>query len=108
MFAVEERESITDLYPENCNCCGTPLSGEDPNPYRHQTVEIPPVSPLVYDVNNLRQQASEAVAEPVEIAKRYVQQQPVVGSDETSFPQGNVDSKNPETVKVGCGLSSPL
>ncbi|ASC69925.1 hypothetical protein XM38_046480 [Halomicronema hongdechloris C2206] len=47
-------------------------------------------------VNNLRQQASEAVAEPVEVAKTYARQQPIVGSDETSFSQGNVDGHNPE------------
>ena len=165
LFAAEECESVTDHYPESCNCCGTSLNGEDPNPYRHQTVEIPPVSPVVNEyrlhqrmcdacghatraalpegvsaqvygprvtatvgvlsgmyrhsqrmvqqamldlfripmslgsVNNLRQQASEAVAEPVETAKQYVQQQPVVGSDETSFPQGNVDGKNPNNRK---------
>ena len=165
LFAVEKCESVTDHHPENCNCCGTPLSGEDPNPYRHQTVELPPVAPQVYEyrlhqrvcdvcghatraslpegvsaqvygprvtatvsvlsgmyrhsqrmvqqamldlfgipmslgsVNNLRHQGSEAVAEPVETAKKYVQQQPVVGSDETGFPQGNVDGKNPDNRK---------
>ncbi len=47
-------------------------------------------------VNKLRQQASDAVASCVDEAKLYVQQQEVVGADETSFKQGNIDGCNPE------------
>lgn len=46
-------------------------------------------------VNNLRQEASAAVAAPVDEAQGYVQQQPVVGADETSWAQGNADEGNP-------------
>jgi transposase len=46
-------------------------------------------------VEALRQQASEAVAVPVEEARQYVQQQPVVHSDETGLAQGNADGRNP-------------
>lgn len=47
-------------------------------------------------VNTIRQEASNAVANCVNEAKLYVQQQPVVGADETSFNQGNIDSCNPK------------
>jgi transposase len=50
-------------------------------------------------VNNLRQEASQAVAEPVEEAHKYVQQQPVVNADETGFVQGNADGGNTERRK---------
>ena len=44
-------------------------------------------------VNTLRIEASNAVANCVDEAKQYVQQQPVVGADETSFKQGNIDRR---------------
>lgn len=43
LYPVEECESVTDHYPETCACCGEQLKGFDPNPYRHQVVEIPPI-----------------------------------------------------------------
>jgi len=51
-------------------------------------------------INQLRQEMSEAVADAVEQAHRYVQHQSTVGSDETSFRQGNGDGQNP-TGKQG-------
>ncbi len=51
-------------------------------------------------VNRLRQEASNAVAECVNDAKQYVQQQAVVGADETSFNQGNIDGGNPQQRKA--------
>lgn len=53
----------------------------------------------VGSVNRLRQEISAAVAAPVEQAQQYVQQQPVVGVDETSFGQGNTDGQNPQHTK---------
>jgi hypothetical protein len=50
----------------------------------------------VGSVNKLRQEASAAVAGCVDEAKQYVQQQPIVGADETSFNQGNIDGGNPK------------
>jgi hypothetical protein len=47
-------------------------------------------------VNRLRQEASVAVATAVAKTQEYVQQQPVVGADETGFAQGNADKGNPE------------
>jgi transposase len=43
LYPVEECESVTDYYPKTCTCCGEELKGFDPNPYRHQVVEIPPI-----------------------------------------------------------------
>jgi transposase len=49
----------------------------------------------VGSVNQLRCEISEAIATPVESAKAYVQAAATVGSDETSFSQGNGDGQNP-------------
>ena len=51
-------------------------------------------------VNRLRNQASEAVAVPVDEAQVYVQSQPIVGADETGFKQGNTDGQNPQGKKA--------
>lgn len=47
-------------------------------------------------VNKLRQEASDAVASCVDEVKLYVQRSNVVGADETSFNQGNIDGCNPQ------------
>ncbi len=44
LYELSECESVLDHHPQTCNCCGEKLSGEDTNPYRHQIVEIPPIS----------------------------------------------------------------
>ena len=43
LYPVEECERVIDHYPQTCPCCGEGLTGFDPNPYRHQVVEIPRV-----------------------------------------------------------------
>ena len=43
LYPVEECAVVTNHYPEICKCCGVILAGTDPNPYRHQIVEIPPI-----------------------------------------------------------------
>ncbi len=160
LYELSECKSVLDHHPQTCNCCGEKLGGEDTNPYRHQVVEIPPISPIIVEhrlhqlmcgecgtltratlpvevypsgygvrvvalvtilsglyrhstrmvqsamldifgismslgtVNNLRLEASNAVESAVEEAKIYVQNSHVVGADETSFVQGNVDGCN--------------
>ncbi|MCC5625701.1 DUF6444 domain-containing protein [Nostoc sp. CHAB 5715] len=47
-------------------------------------------------VNKLRLEASDAVASCVDEAKLYIQNSKVVGADETSFNQGNIDGSNPK------------
>jgi transposase len=37
------------LRPERCSRCSHPLQGDDPQPERHQVVEVPPVRPDVTD-----------------------------------------------------------
>lgn len=59
-------------------------------------------------VNNLRPEASLAVAVPVEEAHKYVQQQPVVGADESSWAQGNADARNPNGVKAWLWVACTL
>ena len=43
LYPVEDCARVTDYYPQTCACCGERLTGFDPNPYRHQVVEIPPI-----------------------------------------------------------------
>lgn len=50
-------------------------------------------------VGRLRQAISEAVSPAVEAAKAYVQSQPMMHSDETSYPVGNRDGGNPQRTK---------
>ena len=50
-------------------------------------------------VGRLRAEMSAALRAPVAAAQDYVQQQPVLHSDETSFPQGNRDGGNPHHTK---------
>lgn len=50
-------------------------------------------------VGRLRDEMRAALAAPVAAAKRYVQSQPRVHSDETGFPQGNRDGQNPARAK---------
>ncbi len=39
---VEEVDQVVDLRPVRCRKCGRRLRGDDPQPARHQTTEIPP------------------------------------------------------------------
>ncbi len=50
-------------------------------------------------ISRIRQQVSEAIAEPVEQAQQYVKTQTIVNSDETSFTQGNGDGRNAKRTK---------
>ncbi len=160
LYPVQECQKVTDYYPQTCRCCGESLTGSDPNPYRHQVVEIPPIQLHIEEhrlhqlicsdcgqktratlpetveasgygsrvvaivahlsgmyrhshrmvvsamsdlfrvrisvgsVNRLRTEASDSVSIPVAQAQEYVQQQPIVGADETGFSQGNADGNN--------------
>lgn len=50
-------------------------------------------------VGRLRDEMSVALDAPVAAAQDYVHAQPVLHSDETSFPQGNRDGGNPHRRK---------
>ena len=47
LYPESECQSVTDHHPKTCQSCGERLVGVDPNPYRHQVVEIPPLRPHV-------------------------------------------------------------
>src|SRR5687768_10828401 len=47
LIPVEEIDQIVPLKPERCQDCQAPLWGEDPSPFRHQVIEIPPIEPIV-------------------------------------------------------------
>jgi transposase len=42
--------------PERCEGCHAPLKGDDLSPHRHQTVDVPPILPVVteYEVHSLK------------------------------------------------------
>jgi transposase len=46
-YSVEQCQSVENHYPNVCIDCGEPLVGEDRDPYRIQTIEIPKVAPEV-------------------------------------------------------------
>lgn len=47
LYPVEQCERVEAAYPESCIECGGRLTGSDPEPYRVQSIEIPPVNPVV-------------------------------------------------------------
>src|SRR4029450_10099920 len=44
---VEEVDEVVGIKPTQCTPCQAPLSGDDPKPWRHQVIEIPPSKPVV-------------------------------------------------------------
>lgn len=155
LVPIEQVKDRYDVKPEVCRQCGHTLAGEDPEPYRHQVTEIPPVVAEVVEyrlhtlscpacgvetraevppgvprgafgprlqamvslltshyhlskrdtaevmsdffradigvgsVPALEQRTSEAVSTPVEEAREYVKEQPVVHMDETGWREAN-------------------
>ncbi|MBE9248425.1 IS66 family transposase zinc-finger binding domain-containing protein [Dolichospermum sp. LEGE 00240] len=49
LYPIEECREVIEHHPEECVNCGATLTGVDTNPYRHQIVEIPPISPIVIE-----------------------------------------------------------
>jgi transposase len=45
LLPSDQVDRIVPVKPETCQDCGAGLSGEDPNPRRHQVTETPPVRP---------------------------------------------------------------
>jgi transposase len=56
LVPVEDVDQIVPLKPEHCQGCQAPLSGDDPAPFRHQVIEMPPVKPVIteYQWHQLR------------------------------------------------------
>lgn len=53
---TDEVDEVQICRPECCGTCGKALEGDDPDPRRHQTTEIPPIRPRVteYQLHRLR------------------------------------------------------
>jgi transposase len=47
LVSVDEVDEVVVIKPEQCTHCQAPLSGDDPQPWRHQVIEIPPIKPVV-------------------------------------------------------------
>ena len=49
LLPIERVDEVVDHHPDACRRCGSLLAGEDPDPLRHQVIEIPPITPLVIE-----------------------------------------------------------
>ena len=47
LVPVEDVNQVMPIHPEQCAGCHAPLTGDDPTPFRHQVIEIPPTEPLI-------------------------------------------------------------
>src|SRR6266567_6535287 len=47
LVPVEEVDEVVVLKPEQCTYCQAPLAGDDPKPWRHQVIEMPPIRPVM-------------------------------------------------------------
>src|SRR2546427_13256923 len=45
LLPVNEVDAVGGIKPEECPQCHAPLSGDDPTPWRHQTIQRPPIKP---------------------------------------------------------------
>ncbi len=46
---MERVDEVVEHHPEACRRCSTLLQGNDPEPLRHQVIEIPPITPVVIE-----------------------------------------------------------
>jgi transposase len=54
LIPAEQCQSVVPLKPETCRRCGEALTGNDPEPLRHQVWEIPEIKPLVTEYQRHR------------------------------------------------------
>ena len=47
LLPVNEVDEVVVIKPEECIQCHAPLLGDDPTPWRHQVIELPPITPVV-------------------------------------------------------------
>jgi transposase len=47
LVPVADVDEVVVLKPEQCRGCHAPLSGDDPTPFRHQVIEMPPIKPVI-------------------------------------------------------------
>ena len=63
LVPIEDVDHVERCKPPRCGSCGEALCGDDPDPWRHQVTEIPPVRPLVVEYQ-LHQLTCLACGEP--------------------------------------------
>jgi hypothetical protein len=49
LLPIERVDEVVEHPPEACRRCRSLVEGEDPDPVRHQVIEIPPITPLVIE-----------------------------------------------------------
>ena len=49
LLPIERVDEVVEHHPQACRRCGQLLEGVDPEPLRHQVIEIPPITPLVIE-----------------------------------------------------------
>jgi transposase len=49
LLPIERVDEVVDHHPDACRRCGQLLDGIDPEPLRHQVIEIPPITTLVIE-----------------------------------------------------------
>ena len=47
LIPVEAVDEVVVIKPAQCPHCQAPISGDDPQPWRHQVIELPPIKPVV-------------------------------------------------------------
>jgi transposase len=47
LIPVDAVQEVVVIKPEQCLHCDAPLRGDDPKPWRHQVIELPPIKPVV-------------------------------------------------------------
>lgn len=47
LVPLEQVTEVVECKPTHCRRCGEPLQGSDPQPWRHQVIEVPPPMPHV-------------------------------------------------------------
>jgi hypothetical protein len=54
LIPVEQCDDVIPLQPDACRRCGTPLTGVDSEPIRHQVWELPEIKPIVTEYQQHR------------------------------------------------------
>jgi transposase len=54
LVPVERCAEVIPLHPENCRRCGEGLTGNDPEPIRHQVWELPKIEPIIVEYQRHR------------------------------------------------------
>jgi hypothetical protein len=49
LLPIARVDEVVEHHPDACRRCGSLLEGEDPDPLRHQVIEILPITPLVIE-----------------------------------------------------------